>query len=550
MGISDEHAGDVPLVLNPKTGCIAPQWNVIFDDSFSTITYNEKELPDFHSNEWSEMFGAHTCSLPHDEQDEEDFQPVKRPRQRRNWETEDDDMLSFEEFVKQNKETNDDVNTQTQEVQPIRRRTDAEPVKRLKFDTPHVESTTPISSPLKTPIRHLKTPIIKPDQTISEPKSSPNKLPQQKTTPMKSVETPISKVEKVTHADDTPVNVRQKHGHSRAGRPLKDRERLTHNTKGEQAAYVSNEFNEEPLVDDLTIEHIANQCQAYFASYGIDGEFKDDMTSEKLACLSKLDKLNPHQFAQVFKAAKGKNPDTLSYEEAMSDYKNLKDWLASSLKEIRQLEKKGVWTEVAKDEAKGEQIMPCTWVFCYKRNPAGEIIKCKARICLRGDLMEDDSDACAPVVEKSAIKGFAGMTVMLNWISMKVDWVNAFPQAKLKKPMHMHTPRGFTNKCGRNGCLKLGWNLCGSKFAPINWYKFVSDALLNKLGFKQCPHDPCMFHQPGILMTLCVDDAGMAAPCEKDTEDFAQELRDLVFDLEIEGDFTEHLGTSIDQEAD
>ena len=49
-------------------------------------------------------------------------------------------------------------------------------------------------------------------------------------------------------------------------------------------------------------------------------------------------------------------------------------------------------------------------------------------------------------------------------------------------------------------------------------------------------------------MTLHVDDAGLAAPCCKDVEDFAEELQELGFDLEMEGDFTKHLGIAIDKE--
>ena len=32
VGISNKHAGNVPLVLNFETGNITPQWNVVFDD--------------------------------------------------------------------------------------------------------------------------------------------------------------------------------------------------------------------------------------------------------------------------------------------------------------------------------------------------------------------------------------------------------------------------------------------------------------------------------------------------------------------------------------
>ena len=87
----------------------------------------------------------------------------------------------------------------------------------------------------------------------------------------------------------------------------------------------------------------------------------------------------------------------------MGDHNNLKDWLEAALKETKQLESKGVWTEAHKDKANGEQITPCTWAFQCKRNPAGEIIKCKAQICLRGDLMAEDSDSCAPAVMWSTI---------------------------------------------------------------------------------------------------------------------------------------------------
>ena len=119
----------------------------------------------------------------------------------------------------------------------------------------------------------------------------------------------------------------------------------------------------EELATQDTIEHIANHCQTCLALCGIKQEREVDLDEEATACPARLDELDPHQFAQAFKAAKGKNPDILSCKEAMADCENLKDWLASALKEIRQLEKKGVWVECQKSEAKGQQIVPCAWVF-------------------------------------------------------------------------------------------------------------------------------------------------------------------------------------------
>ena len=113
----------------------------------------------------------------------------------------------------------------------------------------------------------------------------------------------------------------------------------------------------------MTIEHIANCCIVHFALHGIDCEIETKLPTETVACLTKLDKLSPHQFAQVFEAAGEKNPDILSCDEVQQDCKNLKEWSAAALKEIRQLERKGVWTECLKSKPNGQQIIPCTWVF-------------------------------------------------------------------------------------------------------------------------------------------------------------------------------------------
>ena len=133
-------------------------------------------------------------------------------------------------------------------------------------------------------------------------------------------------------------------------------------------------------------------------------------------------------------------------------------------------------------------LFPCTWGFRYKRNPAGEIIKCKARICLRGDLMVDDEEFYAPVASCSTVRFFLFIDMMMTWQTVSIDWPNAFVKANLKKPLFMFTPRSFTNKYGYNGCLKLFKFLYGSKFSPRNWYMHLRAALL-KLGLQESPID-------------------------------------------------------------
>ena len=42
MGRSSAHAGNVALVMNPKTGLVSPQFQVVFDDDFTTVSHLRK----------------------------------------------------------------------------------------------------------------------------------------------------------------------------------------------------------------------------------------------------------------------------------------------------------------------------------------------------------------------------------------------------------------------------------------------------------------------------------------------------------------------------
>jgi hypothetical protein len=57
VGSSPKHASTVPLVLNLETGHISPQFHVVFDDWFATVTTSPADLPDFNSPEWARTFG-------------------------------------------------------------------------------------------------------------------------------------------------------------------------------------------------------------------------------------------------------------------------------------------------------------------------------------------------------------------------------------------------------------------------------------------------------------------------------------------------------------
>ena len=154
-----------------------------------------------------------------------------------------------------------------------------------------------------------------------------------------------------------------------------------------------------------------------------------------------------------------------------------------------------------------------------------------------------------PVVQWGTMCFFIICSIHLRWATRSVDWVSVFPQAPLDKPIFMSTPRGFVNEHSKDGCLKAAQSLCKSKFAPRNWHPHLHKASL-KLGFRESPFDKCLFHQPGMLIILCVDNAGTAAPVKESINSSVKELQDKGFNVEMEGDFTECLGTGMEHRDD
>ena len=67
MCFSQKHASTVPLVLNPNTGYITPQFHILFDDWFATVATSIDQLPDFNAPEWASTFGESTYQYPIDE---------------------------------------------------------------------------------------------------------------------------------------------------------------------------------------------------------------------------------------------------------------------------------------------------------------------------------------------------------------------------------------------------------------------------------------------------------------------------------------------------
>ncbi|KAJ0120393.1 hypothetical protein HZ326_31720, partial [Fusarium oxysporum f. sp. albedinis] len=86
---------------------------------------------------------------------------------------------------------------------------------------------------------------------------------------------------------------------------------------------------------------------------------------------------------QIHKQAR-RHAHALRLERAKLGHKRASD------AEIKSLKEKGTFELV--DYPEGKQVLPLKWIFTYKLDDAGYLIRHKARICVRGDLQHHSGE--------------------------------------------------------------------------------------------------------------------------------------------------------------
>jgi hypothetical protein len=192
--------------------------------------------------------------------------------------------------------------------------------------------------------------------------------------------------------------------------------------------------------------------------------------------------------------------------------------------EVKALDAKGTFKEVDRPSDRGLEVIPLTWVFTYKFDGDGFLVKYKARICVRGDLQKvtNDEKYSATLAVRTARLLFA-LAAQFNLDSRQYDAVNAFLNALLKEDVYVELPPGMFPK-GRR-CWKLLRALYGLRRSPRLWQEEATRVLLS-LGFKVVQEDLCLFVKGDILLIFYVDDILIFNPpvARKEADDIGREL--------------------------
>ena len=497
VGFSSEHSNTVALVLNIESGHISPQYHLVFDERFSTVSRNPDDS--FTPDEWLSLldsgYDRHTSLEAFED---ENGNPV--------WNLPPD-------LAQQWIQRRSIVDASTQAAPPPTTTSSAQ----TDADDPAVDAST-----------QTKKVTFDSLGTQTDTTTSLRRTPTDATTSLRRSARRTNPPSRF-HADYTAVH-RQRLGF--LGNPGLSKQ-TTYRRDLTLPKIRGEQLNQQRLAA-LDWDNLVGLCR--------DGTYGALLTQHtKNSPDGFVESLNPALFA-----TKANADDNPTWNEAMNGPQAAGFWEACKI-EIDALISKDCWEVVPRPTHR--PVVSSTWAFKIKRFPDGLLRKLKARFCARGYEQTEGVDyheTFAPVVSWTTVRFLLMVSILLNLETRQVDYLTAFTQSPIDTEVYIEMPRGF----GTPGkVLRLKKSLYGLKQSPRNYYQHLRSKL-EDIGFKACAADPCLFVTDRVVCLVYVDDTLFYARDKTHIDDVVAGLRSRGMDLEEEADVAGFLGVLIDRRDD
>ena len=145
------------------------------------------------------------------------------------------------------------------------------------------------------------------------------------------------------------------------------------------------------------------------------------------------------------------------------------------LTEVNALKAKQTWKEVPYSEAvkNGKKPISTMWVFKYKLDEQGYLVKYKTRLCARGDLQRTEQDTFAAILAARIFRALMAIVAAFDLETRQYDAVNAFANSSIDEATYCKPPEGWSAGSDSNILLLLLRALYGLKQSPALWYRHL-----------------------------------------------------------------------------
>lgn len=176
-------------------------------------------------------------------------------------------------------------------------------------------------------------------------------------------------------------------------------------------------------------------------------------------------------------------------------------------KEVQNMIKMKVFRKIERSRAT-TRLLPLKWVFGYKFDKNGHLLKCKARLVVRGDLQERNTltSTYAATLAARTFRLAMALGAEYDLEIRQFDITGAFLQAFRNdgNQIHCELPEGMEES---GICLEVTKALYGLRDSPLLWYKEFCNTLL-LLGLTPSTEEPCLFVNGDrtVMIVFYVDD--------------------------------------------
>jgi hypothetical protein len=315
----------------------------------------------------------------------------------------------------------------------------------------------------------------------------------------------------------------------------------------------SNPSNSHPIHRIITalsaqVDHIRHHQSSCDDNNGIDL-----LSLEAIATDAEFDQYTNHPLLAM---AASNDPDTLYYHEAMKA-PDRKEFMKAMYDEVQSQLANNVYSLILRSLVpQGSKVLPAVWAMRRKRKSStGEVYRHKSRLNIGGHKQTEGIDydqTYSPVVTWPAIRLLLTLTLVNKWYTRQINFVQAYPQAPVERNMYMEVPKGFAITDGDpegDYVLQVHQNIYGQKQAGRVWNHYLVEHL-QKIGFRQSEHDPCVFYTGRSIYIVYTDDSILAGPDEKELDAIIQQMKDVGLKITSEGGIEDFLGINIERKED
>ena len=169
-------------------------------------------------------------------------------------------------------------------------------------------------------------------------------------------------------------------------------------------------------------------------------------------------------------------------------------WKQAVQEEFENFLKRGVFEKMKiKDVPEGRKLIDSRWVFKIKRDG-----RMRARLVARGFTQVpgiDYKDNFSPVCNDVTLRMMLIIWLVLNLDQGQMDVETAFLEGVLPEDIqiYMKAPEGMERNIQSDECLQIKKGMYGLVQASRLYFFKFAKYMTEKLGFKQCPSEQCLF---------------------------------------------------------